>query len=92
MLVRVKRWDRKAYRRSVRARRVRLPCPRCDLMIRKPSFEVTGQAARHRRARPEVECPKCQEGRASCARQYRVLLVWLQTSMAGLPQKPEKAG
>ena len=52
-------WDRKAYHRSVKTR-VRLPCPHCVLMIRKPALERTEQVVRHRRSRPEIECPKCQ--------------------------------
>ena len=52
-------WDRKAYHRSVRTR-VRLPCPHCGVMIRKPVLERTGQSVRHKRSRSEIECPKCQ--------------------------------
>ena len=54
-----KEWNRKAYHRSVRSR-VRLPCPHCAGMIRKPALERTGQRVRHRQSRPKIECPKCQ--------------------------------
>ena len=52
-------WDRKAYCRSVRTR-VRLPCPHCGLMIRKPAFEATRQVVIDQQSPPEIECPKCQ--------------------------------
>ena len=54
-----KKWDRKTYHRSVR-NRVRLPCPHCGQMIRKPAFEVTEQRVSRRQSRSEIECPKCQ--------------------------------
>ena len=52
-------WDRRAYHRSVKTR-VRLPCPCCGLLIRKPVPEKTEQGVRRRRSRSEIECPQCQ--------------------------------
>ena len=54
-----KKWDRKTYRRSVRTR-VRLPCPHCGLMIRKPPLERTPRSAQQQRSQPEIKCPKCR--------------------------------
>ena len=53
-----KEWDPKAYHRSVGSR-VRLPCPACKVMIRKP--EVAGRQRGDRLAADErLKCPVCQ--------------------------------
>ena len=61
-----KRWTSEAYRRSLRAR-VRLPCPHCHHVIRRPDAAVPRKpkAARLQststRAEDELRCPKCNE-------------------------------
>ena len=53
-------WDRKAYHRSVKAR-VRLPCPHCGVMVRKPARGKSGDKVSDTGGlAPEIECPKCQ--------------------------------
>jgi len=54
-----KMWDRKAYLRSVKAR-VRLPCPHCNTIIRKPALEATGTKSQYPPSSQELHCPKCQ--------------------------------
>ena len=56
-----KKWDDKAYRRSV-STRVRLPCPHCHEIIRKPTINHKNTIAQESKVKPstqEVACPKC---------------------------------
>lgn len=55
-----KQWDQKTYRQSLRGR-VRLPCPHCLKLVRRPPVASTRRAAKYRPATPEIRCPKCQE-------------------------------
>jgi len=54
-----KSWEQKAYRRSIRGR-IRLPCPRCLHLVRKPPAASTGRVVKYRQSRPQLHCPKCQ--------------------------------
>lgn len=53
-----KKWDRKAYQRSVGVR-VLLPCTHCDAVIRKPKFDKSPPKTAHRPSSYDVPCPKC---------------------------------
>lgn len=55
-----KSWSQKDYNQSVRTR-VRLPCPHCLNLVRRPEKLPTTQTPKHRRSKPELKCPKCQE-------------------------------
>jgi len=58
------KWDQKAYRRSI-STRVRLPCPHCNTVIRKPDFiDVSQDKSNNRKVeqhpmRQELQCPSC---------------------------------
>ena len=52
-----KTWSQEAYNQSMRTR-VRLPCPHCFNLVRRPEIPV--QTARHQQPSPELQCPKCQ--------------------------------
>ena len=53
-----KTWSQEAYNQSVRTR-VRLPCPHCLNIVRKPAAPKI-RATRGRQSKPELQCPKCQ--------------------------------
>lgn len=57
-----KTWAWEAYRRSIRAR-LRLPCPHCHHLIRRPDTAASRKEARVKsaptRARDALQCPKC---------------------------------
>ena len=59
-----KTWDNKAYRRSV-STRVRLPCPYCNTVIRRPAFSTDkpgisfDQEIEPHSSVQELQCPKC---------------------------------
>ncbi len=53
-----KKWEQKTYRRSL-ANRVRLPCPNCLHVIRRPEMSVTRYTIKKRAARDELQCPRC---------------------------------
>ena len=55
-----KTWSQEAYNQSVRIR-VRLPCPRCFNLVRRPAAPPRDRTARERHPSPELHCPKCQE-------------------------------
>ena len=59
-----KTWTWESYRRSLRAR-VRLPCPHCHNVIRRPDSDEKINDARLKRAstekQAELRCPKCNE-------------------------------
>lgn len=55
-----KSWTTKAYNQSVRTR-IRLPCPHCHNIVRRPDKPTTTQTVKYRQSRPELHCPKCQE-------------------------------
>ena len=56
-------WTLQAYRRSVGAR-VRLPCPNCNTIVRKPATTDSGQidskTSEPKSANQEFQCPKCK--------------------------------
>ena len=51
-------WDPKAYHRSVGSR-VRLPCPACKILIRKPEVSGRQRGDRHSTGK-RLQCPGCQ--------------------------------
>ena len=53
-------WSQKAYNQSVRTR-VRLPCPHCLNLVRRPDADATFRTVKSRQPSPELQCPKCQE-------------------------------
>lgn len=53
-----KEWDPKAYHRSVGSR-VRLPCPACNSVIRKPE-SPDSQERDYQSTEEQVQCPRCQ--------------------------------
>ena len=53
-----KKWDPKAYHRSVGSR-VRLPCPACNSVIRKPESPDSQEGDRQA-TEEQVLCPKCE--------------------------------
>ena len=54
-----KTWSHEAYNQSVRTR-VRLPCPHCLKLVRRPDAAPKVQTVKNRRSTPELQCPKCQ--------------------------------
>ena len=54
-----KTWSQETYNQSVRTR-VRLPCPHCLNLVRRPDPPPRNRTAKGRRSRPELQCPKCQ--------------------------------
>lgn len=54
-----KSWDRRAYLRSV-ARRVRLPCPHCNQVIRKPASPETDRQGSQSSRKQALICPGCK--------------------------------
>ena len=71
-------WDPRAYHRSVGVR-VRLPCPHCNIVVRKPTSSAAAQEPEHQPSNQEspgyqpsdqhvkyldVSCPKCKDATA----------------------------
>ena len=67
-----KEWEARQYRQSV-SRRLRLPCPDCGTLIRRPPTSGNGRGGAARAgsggerpapeptsAKPEIRCPRCQ--------------------------------
>ncbi len=54
-----KKWKFNAYRLSVR-NRVRLPCPNCLHLVRKPENPIARHTNQKPASRPELQCPKCK--------------------------------
>ena len=55
-----KTWSQVAYNQSVRTR-VRLPCPHCHNLVRRPDATPAKRTVKLRQSKPELKCPKCQE-------------------------------
>ena len=55
-----KSWTQESYNQSVRTR-VRLPCPHCHSLVRRPDAIPTPQTRKYQHPEPELQCPKCQE-------------------------------
>lgn len=54
-----KTWTQKSYNQSVRTR-VRLPCPHCLNLVRRPKPLPKTKAEQPRKSKPDLQCPKCQ--------------------------------
>ncbi len=52
-----KTWAQEAYKQSVRTR-VRLPCPSCLALVRRPP--PVDRVPKRRQPNPDLRCPKCQ--------------------------------
>ena len=55
-----KTWSQESYNQSMRTR-VRLPCPHCQNLIRRPAAPEKPRSVKSRPVEPELQCPKCQE-------------------------------
>lgn len=54
-----KSWTQQAYNQSIRTR-VRLPCPHCHNLVRRPPVPEMPQRVKSGQTKPELQCPKCQ--------------------------------
>lgn len=55
-----KTWTQKSYNQSVRTR-VRLPCPHCLHIVRRPEPLPATKSVQRRHSEPILQCPKCKE-------------------------------
>lgn len=53
-----KSWTKKSYSQSVRTR-VRLPCPHCRNLVRRPMVQPREKKAKTQNPSPVLSCPKC---------------------------------